>query len=157
MHFCFQSKCVLDANGRLKLPPLLLMDLAANNDSGRVMMYCLPEGCLAVYPMSEWENQRRQGDSIAGDLLNDAALRRQHRRIGALSQSDVISNQGRITIPVMFRDMLGLQAGSEIMLVGAEKWVELWSIKAWEQELNIIADHEQKRVAADMDADLKIP
>jgi MraZ protein len=157
MQFCFQSKCVLDANGRIKLPPLLLMDLSASNNSGRVMLYCLPEGCLGIYPMNEWEKLRRQGSCESGDILNDAALRRQHRRIGSLSQSEVISNQGRITIPVMFRDMLGLTAGSEVMLVGAEKWVELWSVAAWEQELQIIADHEQKRVVANMDADLKSP
>ena len=35
MQFCFQGKCVLDANSRLKLPPLLLMDLSASNNSGR--------------------------------------------------------------------------------------------------------------------------
>jgi DNA-binding transcriptional regulator/RsmH inhibitor MraZ len=121
------------------------------------MLYCLPEGCLGIFPMSEWENLRRLGSNDTDDVLNDAALRRQHRRIGSLSQSEVISNQGRITIPVMFRDLLGLVAGSDVMLVGAEKWVELWSIKAWEQEQQIIAEHEKKRVAADMDADLKSP
>ena len=157
MQFCFQGKCVLDANSRLKLPPLLLMDLAASNNSGRVMLYCLPEGCLGIFPMSEWENLRRQGSNDTDDVLNDAALRRQHRRIGSLSQSEVISNQGRITIPVMFRELLDLRTGSDAMLVGAEKWVELWSLKAWEHELQIIAEHEQKRVAADMDADLKSP
>ncbi|NLE53992.1 MAG: hypothetical protein GX617_03560 [Lentisphaerae bacterium] len=157
MQFCFQGKCVLDANSRLKLPPLLLMDLSASNNSGRVMLYCLPEGCLGIFPMSEWENLRRLGSNDTDDVLNDAALRRQHRRIGSLSQSEVISNQGRITIPVMFRDLLGLVAGSDVMLVGAEKWIELWSIKAWEQEQQIIAEHEKKRVAADMDADLKSP
>lgn len=155
MQFCFQSKCVLDANGRIKLPPLVLSDLSDGNDVERLMLYCLPEGCLGIFPLAEWNRMRQHKGDDQGDLLNDAALRRQYRRIGSLSRSETITNQGRITVPVMFRELLGLKAGSEVMVVGAEKWVEVWSMTAWEQENQIISDHEKKRTAANMDADLR--
>ena len=47
--FCGQDRISIDANGRIKFSPRILRDF---NDqcSGQIVMHCLPEGALAVYP-----------------------------------------------------------------------------------------------------------
>ena len=46
--FCGFDKCLLDANSRLKLSPRVLADFERRG--GDIVLHCLPEGALAVYP-----------------------------------------------------------------------------------------------------------
>jgi len=77
--------------------------------------------------------------------LADPAQRRQRRRIGAMSQSDVISNQGRVTLPTSMREFFGFEAGDEMMIVGARTWVEVWKVEDWEREMKAMGESEPGR------------
>jgi len=150
--FCGQEKCVIDANGRIKLPPRFLRDFRTYGDE--IVLHCLPEKALAVYPVSVW-TQMRQGEprpeqKAAGSIV----FRRQLRRFGALSQGDILSNQGRITVPVLFRPILGLAPGAELVIVGCEIGIEAWAASRWDQEFQLLGDHEQQKGDAEMASDL---
>jgi DNA-binding transcriptional regulator/RsmH inhibitor MraZ len=94
----------------------------------------------------------RPAARAAGSIV----FRRQLRRFGALSQLERITNQGRITIPVPFREILKLQPGTEAVLVGTEIGVEVWNAEVWQNEFAVLAEHELKKAAAEMDADLEM-
>lgn len=152
VQFCGQDRCTVDANGRVKLSPRFLMDFG--RDGGGVVLHCLPEGALGLYPAAHW-TQMRAADADRGPAAGrNVVWRRQLRRFGALTQSDSISRQGRITIPQHFRDLVALQPGTEAVLVGAEIGVEIWNADRWQKEFEILLAHEQEKARLQMEADL---
>ncbi len=152
MAFCGQDYCTVDANGRVKLSPRLLMDFGQRGES--VVVHCLPEGALGVYPESVWRQMRERETASEPAAARSIVARRQLRRFGALSQVDAISRQGRITIPVPFREITGLAPGTEAVLVGVEIGVEVWSAVRWNAEFQTLLQHEQEKAEREMQADL---
>ena len=78
--FCGQDLCLLDANGRVKLSPRLLADFAGAC-SGDVVLHCLPEGAIGIYPPAVFEKMRASSadPSNAGEsLLRRRMLRRSY-------------------------------------------------------------------------------
>ena len=49
LSFCGQDITKLDANGRLKLSPRVISDFQEHGGF-EVVMHCLPEGAIAIYP-----------------------------------------------------------------------------------------------------------
>jgi len=152
VQFCGQDKCLVDANGRIKISPRFLADF--QQFAGPVVVHCLPEGALGIYPTPVWLEMRRNESSIGGQAARSIVVRRQLRRFGALTQSEKISNQGRVTIPSHFRTMLQLEPGEDTVLVGAEIGIEVWNASKWQTELEILYEHERQKAEADMAADL---
>ena len=155
MSFCGQDRCLVDANGRIKLSPRFLAEFAKTGQA--VMLHCLPEGALGVYPASMWETMRPARPESGAAALRNIALRREMRRFGAMSQPERISNQGRITIPPHFRTLLALSPGAEVVAAGSEIGVEIWNAARWEDELLRLEEHESRKAEAAMTADLLRP
>jgi DNA-binding transcriptional regulator/RsmH inhibitor MraZ len=152
--FCGQDNCLIDANGRIKLTPRFLADF--REIGAEVVVHCLPEGALGVYSPAIWQQMRQAEPRPAARAVGSIVFRRQLRRFGALSQLERITNQGRITIPVPFREILSLGPGTEAVLVGTEIGVEVWNAEVWQKEFAVLAEHELKKAAAEMDADLEM-
>lgn len=152
LQFCGQERCLVDANGRVKLSTRFLDDF--RHIGGAVVLHCLPEGVLAVYAAAVWAQMRQADPRPAVKAARSVLFRRQLRRFGAMTQSDSISNQGRITIPVPFRESLELEPGTEAVLVGCEIGVEIWNASRWRAEFELLARHEQRKAEAEMSADL---
>ncbi len=152
--FCGQDKCVIDANGRLKLSPRLIEEFA-RTCNGEVVLYCLPEGAVAIYPVEVFVAMREDASKQLGTLGNSLVKRRELRRFGAMSQPDRITSQGRLTVPVGFRDYADLQPGTEIFVVGVEVGAEIWNAERWKQEMNIVNGHLEQKGAEEMAADLQ--
>jgi len=150
--FCGQDRCLIDANGRIKLPPRLLADF--REDGPDVVLHCLPEGALGAYPPPVWTQMRQTEARPAVRAARSVVFRRELRVFGAMTQTERISNQGRITIPTHFRPLLDLAAGQEVMLVGCEIGVEIWNGELWQREFRVLWDHEARRGEAQMHADL---
>jgi len=155
LEFCCQELCRMDGNGRVKLSPAVRRDFARYTD-GEVVLNCMmPERAVAVYPPSTWETLRRAPkDSIAA-IADDVRLRRQLRRFGALSRGGSISNQGRVTIPPLYREYAGLDLSQPVMLVGNEIGIELWRPDRWEEELALIEQHSLDKGKVQMNADIR--
>jgi DNA-binding transcriptional regulator/RsmH inhibitor MraZ len=80
----------------------------------------LDEGALALYGVATFKEMRyrelQQQDRIANSLL----MRRNLRRFGAMSCSETISRQGRITLPESYRKRCALENSSSVVVVGIE-------------------------------------
>lgn len=153
--FCGQDRCQIDANGRVKLSPRVINDFI-ERCSGEVVMHCLPEGALAVYPENIYLEMRRQEEAPAARAAASVVFRRELRRFGALSSADRITAQGRLTIPHGFREYAGLLPGTEIIVVGVEIGVELWNAGRWNDELMKMNEHAVARGENEMADDLVI-
>lgn len=153
--FCGQDRCQMDANGRIKLSPRVINDFI-EKCSGEVVMHCLPEGAMAIYPESIYLEMRRQQEVPIARAASSMVFRREMRRFGAMSTSDRITAQGRLTIPHGFREFAGITPGDDIMVVGVEIGVEIWSAERWNAELIKINDHVMTKGENEMADDLII-
>ncbi len=142
--FCGQEHCLIDRNGRIRLPARLLDDFLSF-DEREVVVHCLPENALAVYPLAVWRQMRADEPRPAARAGGSLAYRRQLRRFGAFTQSERLSNQGRITIPGLFRESLRLMPGETAVVVGCEIGVEVWNLALWQREFAAIRDYENHR------------
>ena len=150
--FCGFDKCLLDANSRLKLSPRVLADFERRG--GDIVLHCLPEGALAVYPEEVFLEIRGSEDHSARRAGESFVARRTMRRFGSLSMDISISPQGRLTLPEHYRDYADLKPGAEVVIVGVEIGVEIWSRERWEEEQKRISEHMQEKDRREMDADL---
>ena len=124
-------------------------------EKNEVVLHCLPENALAIYPTEVWRQMRTEEPRPAVRAAGSLAYRRRLRRFGAFTQIEQLSNQGRLTIPVLFRDSLSLQPGGRAVIVGIEIGVEIWSETVWDKELAAIKEYESQRLRKEMDQELK--
>ena len=136
MRYSGLTKCKVDSAGRIRLPQRVIDDLLpANSDSAELVLYCLPEGALALFTVQTWQLIRSKTPEETPDLLTDLELRRRSRRIAANSDSVVITAQGRITVPPLFREKLGFSEGAELIVTGNERGYEIWNSERWAKEM----------------------
>ena len=70
-------------------------------------------------------------------------MRSAMRRFGALTVSENISRQGRITLPPLLRQHANLDSGAEAVVVGIEIGVEIWEAGRFQQEMESARQREQ--------------
>ena len=148
-----QERCQVDANGRIRLPPAFDSDFRQAG-ALEVALHMLPEGGLAIYPLPVWEGLRATDASTAAQAATSVRARRHLRRFGAMTTVEGVSNQGRITIPPLFREQLGLEPGAAAVIAGCEIGVEVWNASRWQQELVAVTQQEQRREEAEMQAEI---
>ncbi|MDD5082268.1 MAG: division/cell wall cluster transcriptional repressor MraZ [Dehalococcoidales bacterium] len=114
----------IDEKGRVSVPPRFRREL----EEGVVLTTGI-EKCITVYPLSEWTK-------LAADLttgaLSPSKLRRLNRAIFATAFNVNPDGQGRIAIPAPLRQYAGI--GDEVVVVGANNYLELWDKASWEAE-----------------------
>lgn len=153
--FFGHEKISLDANGRVKLSPRFVDDFRRSCDGEmEVVLFCLSEGCLAVYPQETFLRMRRSEVKPEEKAAESLLFRRKLRLNGAMTHSDVISNQGRITVPHFFRDFIGLNANVDAVIVGVEIGIEIWTAKKWKAEFEKISAHVNEKGELEMASDL---
>ena len=101
-----------------------------------------------------WEQIRSSEGVTISRSATSVVARRQLRRFGAMTQVEELSNQARITIPSGFRDSLELFPGQDVVLVGCECGIEIWSLNRWQNEQKKLMEHETLRAEAEMRADV---
>ncbi|QSH42084.1 hypothetical protein P0136_04665 [Lentisphaerota bacterium ZTH] len=156
LKFCGQDCCSVDANGRIKLSPRVISDFAEECGS-EVVMHCLPEGAIALYPEKIYLEMRQNEEQAAAQAAASVVFRRSMRRFGAMSKSESISRQGRITLPPTFRKYAALEAGCEVCVVGVEIGVEIWNAERWMAEIDKINEHAMEKGEREMAMDLTTP
>ena len=154
LEFCGQDYCSIDANGRLKLSPRLI-DNFLNRCNGEVVLHCLPEGAIALYPEEVFQQIRKDEMSSLNQVGSSALFRRSLRRFGALSLPDTISKQGRLTIPPPFREYAELGPGTEAVVVGIEIGAEIWNLNRWKTEMELLNSHLAAKAEEEMAMDLE--
>ncbi len=155
LQFCGLEKTLLDTSGRLKLSARLQQSFT-NYGSTTVVLYCLPEGAIGIYPLTEWEKIKPNLEAIQRDFTSSVLARRQMRMMGSMTTQETLSNQARITLPQLFREMCGIEAGMEVMVVGSEFGIEVWSLPRWQTEMKLMQQHTVEKGEMEMSADLNL-
>ena len=102
---------VIDDKGRLKLPTRLKTQLE-ESFGPRVFVTSLHSSELRVYPLTVWEEKEKKflelpsWDPLVQDFLERANY----------GQEDELDSQGRVLVPAMLRDILGI--GGEVVVSG---------------------------------------
>ncbi len=84
------------------------------------------DGCLFVYPNSEWDNFVTELKNLPG---NKEARQLQRYFMAGAANLDV-DKQGRILIPSKLREAAGLE--KDVVFVGVLSKIEIWSKERWE-------------------------
>jgi MraZ protein len=114
----------IDEKGRVPLPPRFRGLLRAGMVLSRGV-----EGCITVYPMSEW---KKLSDSLTTAVLSPSKLRTLKRAVFASAFSVSMDGQGRIALPAPLK--LYAEIVSEVVIIGANNYLELWNKVRWEEE-----------------------
>jgi MraZ protein len=112
----------VDAKGRVAIPARF----RAKIERGAVLTRGV-DACLYVYPMETWEQKARELDAAITDPRQRRLV---ERRFFGMAFEVELDAQGRIVVPLKFRQYAGL--GGEATIVGARDRFELWSTERWD-------------------------
>jgi MraZ protein len=116
------SALTLDGKGRMSIPSRH-RDALLHEAEGRVTITKHPDGCLLLFPRSEWESFRRKVAALPMDA-------HWWRRIFLGNASDVeMDGSGRVLIAPELRVAAGLE--KEVMLLGMGSHFEVWDAQTY--------------------------
>ena len=141
--FCGCEHCLVDGNGRVRLCQRFVDDFLSRCE-GKIVIYGLPEGALALYPEDVFKEMRERELGNMDRIGASFAARRSLRRFGSLSSPETISRQGRVSIPSHLQEFAGLLPGSRVSIVGVEIGVEIWAEERLKSEMSSIEDVEKE-------------
>jgi MraZ protein len=118
----------LDAKGRLAMPSRYRDRLLASNQGGLIATID-KDGCLLLYPSSEWE--RIEQELMKLPSLNPQVRRLQRLLLGHATECEMDA-QGRMLLPAPLREFAGLE--KHVVLVGQGNKFELWNESTWTQQ-----------------------
>ena len=126
----------LDERFRLSIPAELADPLAAQGSE-----YALVKerpGCLSLWNADTWRQQVDPGLEVVKSKLNARRLdgryedmQRLGRMLSTRHKLTPLAGRGRLVIPDGFRQFLGVEAGGEVIVVGAAVCVEVWRPATW--------------------------
>jgi len=126
----------LDDRFRLSIPSQITDVLAEAGDD--LILVKERPGCLSLWNGPKWKEKLEAGVNIvhakiaAGKLESRMEDVQRLGRLLSTRQRDVsLAGKGRLLIPEGFREFLGVEAGSEVLVVGAAICVEIWHPDAW--------------------------
>lgn len=99
-------------------------------------------GCLSLWNADQWQPRLDDGVDLlrskikAGRLsgrLSDVQLL--GRLLSTRHRKVPVAERGRINLPEGFREFLGLEAGSDVMVIGAAVCIEIWHPAKWIEHL----------------------
>jgi len=114
----------VDEKGRVPIPPRFRRELKEG-----VVLTPGTEQCITAYPLSEW---KKLAATLTTSSVTRSKLRRLNRAIFATAFSLNIDGQGRIALPIPLRQSAGIE--EEVVIAGANNYLELWNKEQWEAE-----------------------
>ena len=130
----------IDDRYRLSLPPEWVEPLAGGSQ-GCTLAKERP-GCLSLWNTAQWKGWLDQGVELMKSKIRSGRLDRRTesvqlfgRLLSTRHRTVPIAGRGRLAIPEAFREFLGVEAGGEVLVVGAAVCVELWSPASWGQHI----------------------
>ena len=114
----------IDEKGRVLIPPRFRRELKEG-----VVLTPGVEKCITAYPLSEW---KKLAATLTTGSVTRSKLRRLNRAIFATAFSLNIDGQGRIALPIPLRQYAGIE--DEVVIAGANNYLELWNKEQWEAE-----------------------
>jgi MraZ protein len=117
----------IDEKGRVPIPPRF-----RNALKDGVILAPGAERCITAYTIPEW---RKLSTALTESSLTRSKMRRLSRALFATAFSTRIDNQGRIAIPAPLREHAEIV--DEVVVVGANTYLEIWNRILWEEEKSI--------------------
>ncbi len=124
--FLGQYTYSLDEKGRLTIPSRFRDDLAGRN----VVVTRGLDRCLTIYPLPVWDEIAQKVNALP---ITDPRGRALRRIFFADAMDAELDRQGRILIPDRLREYAGLEPAAEIVIVGLDRFIEIWSPQRWEE------------------------
>ncbi|MEA3310036.1 MAG: division/cell wall cluster transcriptional repressor MraZ [Chloroflexota bacterium] len=121
--FLGQYTYILDGKGRLTIPARFREELA-----GRLVITRGLDRCLSLYSLDVWQELSSKVNALPITSGQGRAL----RRLFFADAADVsLDNQGRILVPERLREYAILILSHEVIVVGLDRYMELWSPPQW--------------------------
>lgn len=114
----------IDEKGRVPIPPKFRGELKAG-----VVLTPGVEKCIIAYPVAEWV---KLADTLTTASVSPGKLRRLNRAVFATAFNLKIDGQGRIALPISLKQHAEIV--DEVIIAGANKYLELWNKLHWEEE-----------------------
>jgi MraZ protein len=138
----------IDEEGRVRLPPFILREMARHESGGRVLLGvhesdpCLTGYGSALRPRLEAELERRRLRDEALGRAPDEHHARARRTFGLVEEASY-DEAGRITLPPIARRRGGLNRS--ILFIGAGSHFEIWdpslALAGGDEELRYVAEY----------------
>ena len=138
----------LDEDGRVRLPPFILREMARHGDGGRVLLGvhesdpCLTGYGPALRPRLQAELERRRLRDEALGRPSDEHHARARRTFGLVEEASY-DDGGRLTLPPIARRRGGLDR--TILFIGAGSHFEIWdpslAMAEGDEELRFVAEY----------------
>ncbi len=126
------SQINLDAKGRLAVPTRHRDPLSAPSD-GRLILTAHPDGCLLLYPLTEWEPIRIR---VMGFPAADRTASLWKRLLVGFAEDVALDSAGRILVSPELRSFAGVE--KQVMFVGQGSHFEIWNLEAWTKQLELL-------------------
>ncbi len=114
----------IDEKGRVPIPPRFRRELKEG-----VVLTPGIENCITAYPLSEW---KKLAATLTTGSVTRSKLRRLNRATFATAFSLNVDGQGRIALPIPLRQYANIE--EEVVIAGANNYLELWNKEQWEAE-----------------------
>ena len=116
----------IDSKSRVIVPAKFREELGSKG----VIAKALDE-CLTIYTCDEWQKFVDKLDALP--TSNPKARKVKRHYFSSAAECDV-DKQGRITIPQELKIYAGIE--KELITVGSNKTIEIWSKEFWEEQLD---------------------
>jgi MraZ protein len=124
--FLGQFTYTLDVKGRLTVPSRFRDELPLQAVLTRGL-----DLCLVLYPIDVWTELSQKVTALP---ITDTRGRALRRIFFADAVHVELDRQGRILIPDRLREYAGLDLSAEVVVVGLDRFIELWRPDRWESQ-----------------------
>ena len=127
--FIGKYKHSLDAKGRLSIPKNYL-ERIPHSPQGRLLYGTLGlDGCVFLVCPDDWQGLV---DQVREANLGSEGVRRFSRSFFSMARELPVDGSGRIRVPPEHREAMKLGSEErEVLLLGVDMRIELWSPKVW--------------------------
>jgi len=126
----------MDERFRLSIPPSLAEPLL--EDGPECILAKERPGCLSLWNAADWKERLDAGVELVRGKMRAGKLegrldevQRLGRLLSTRHREVPITGRGRLLIPEGFRELLAVEPGGDVIVVGAAVCLELWSPAAW--------------------------
>jgi len=131
-----EVKRTIDDRYRLTLP----QDFAdaVSGGTGELILVKERSGCLSLWSLQEWRQRLESGIGLLKQKIEAgrmeqrwADVQRLGRLLSTRHQEVNLARRSRLLIPEGCRQFLDVQAGDDVVIVGAVICVEIWNPAIW--------------------------
>ena len=132
----------LDERFRLGLPSEFLGELTAAGED--LVLAKERAGCLSLWNAAVWKPRLDASVEVLRSKLAAGSLNQRvdqvqdlGRLLSTRHRTITLAGRGRLVIPDGFREFLGVEAGGDVLVVGAAVCIELWNPSAWSDFITV--------------------